>query len=113
MKRQLAFQASYPFKVKTYRVNYRTSRFLNFSVSAGTIWNKSPTTPQRASLSIGTSASLLMATMTLVVRLPAWRWIARDAARDVQATANGLARLADLVSIRNPARVHRSNHTLH
>jgi len=42
------------------------SRWRNASVNGGRISYKSPTTPKRASLKIGASGSLLIATITLV-----------------------------------------------
>jgi len=42
------------------------------AVSAGTTLNRSPTMPYCASLKTGASGSLLTATMTLLVRMPAW-----------------------------------------
>lgn len=54
------------------------SRFLSSADSAGTTLNKSPTTPYCASLKIGASGSLLIATMTLAVRIPARCWIAPE-----------------------------------
>src|SRR5258705_2199923 len=46
--------------------------------SAGTISNASPTMPKSAILKIGASASLLIATITLDVRMPARCWIAPE-----------------------------------
>src|SRR5262249_51224784 len=47
-------------------------------VSAGTISNASPTMPKSAILKIGASASLLIATITFEVRMPARCWIAPE-----------------------------------
>lgn len=46
-------------------------RSLSACVSAGTIACRSPTTPKRASLKMGASASLLIATIVFDVRIPA------------------------------------------
>ena len=51
--------------------DYFPNFFLNAAFSAGTITNKSPTTPYRATLNIGASASLLMATTIFALRIPA------------------------------------------
>ena len=51
---------------------YFPNLFLNSAVSAGNTLNKSPTTPYRASLKIGASASLLIATIVFADRIPAW-----------------------------------------
>ena len=51
---------------------YFPNLFLNSAVKAGNILNKSPTTPYRASLKIGASASLLIATIVFADRIPAW-----------------------------------------
>lgn len=53
------------------RLAYFPSRLRNASVSGGKMAYKSPTTPYRASLKIGASGSLLIATMILLERIPA------------------------------------------
>ena len=57
---------------------YFPNFFLIASVSAGTITNKSPTTPYRACVKIGASASLLMATISLAFLIPTKCWIAPE-----------------------------------
>ena len=46
------------------------ARLRTSSVSAGTIWNRSPTTPRSAIRRIGASASLLIATMRFAPFMP-------------------------------------------
>ena len=58
---------------------YPTSSF-TFSVNAGTTFLKSPTTPNRASLKMLASASLLMAMMFLAPEQPAMCWLDPDRA---------------------------------
>src|ERR1051326_7953325 len=48
------------------------------SVSAGTIWKRSPTTPRSATRKIGASGSLLIATMCFDDDIPARCWIAPE-----------------------------------
>lgn len=66
-----SFQLGGPGCLLAYILVYLPSFFLNDSVSAGTIWNRSPTTPYRATLKIGASASLLIATTVFAARIPA------------------------------------------
>jgi 2-polyprenyl-6-methoxyphenol hydroxylase-like FAD-dependent oxidoreductase len=53
-------------------------RFSTSSVSWGTTWKRSPTTPKSASSKIGASGSLLIAMMVLAVCMPARCWIAPE-----------------------------------
>src|SRR5580692_7973920 len=53
-------------------------RFWICSVSCGTTWNRSPTTPKSASSNIGASASLLITMMVLDVCMPARCWMAPE-----------------------------------
>ena len=50
----------------------------SFSVSSGTILNRSPTRPMSATWKIGASSSLLMATIVLESFIPARCWIAPE-----------------------------------
>ena len=50
----------------------------SFSVSSGTILNRSPTRPMSATWKIGASSSLLMATMVFESFIPARCWIAPE-----------------------------------
>ena len=52
--------------------------FFAASVIAGTIWKRSPTMPYVATLKIGASGSLLIATMTFDEPIPARCWIAPE-----------------------------------
>jgi hypothetical protein len=58
--------------------SYFPKRWRKASVSGGRMANRSPTTPKRESLKIGASASLLIATITLLLRIPAWCWMAPE-----------------------------------
>src|ERR1700689_916704 len=53
-------------------------RFWISSVSCGTTWDRSPTTPKSASSNIGASASLLITMMVLEVCMPARCWMAPE-----------------------------------
>ena len=55
----------------SYKNAHFPNRLLNSSVRAGTTSNKSPTTPYLAKLKIGASLSLLIAMISLEVRIPA------------------------------------------
>ena len=52
--------------------------FFTASVTAGRIWKRSPTTPKSALEKTGASGSLLIATITLAVDMPARCWIAPE-----------------------------------
>jgi hypothetical protein len=58
--------------------NGRARILYSFSVSSGTILNRSPTRPTSATWKMGASSSLLMATMTFESFIPARCWIAPD-----------------------------------